>query len=472
MFEWYRRAEVCYAYISDVSLAESDHYVKESAFRRSKWFTRGWTLQELLAPQWVEFYDQNWEEIGTKSSLADLITSITGITHLFNFEDACIAQKMSWASRRETTRVEDQAYCLMGLFDVHMPLLYGEGRKAFLRLQLEILSKTDDESLFAWHDSSGNISGLLASTPEQFRYAGNIRRGTFDAKRPPHAMTNQGLRLELLLTSATEENQSTRMDFPLISSTEQMQRPSQHKSLLSPSFLAPLNCILASTDDKPHPGKDNFVALLLCKGIDVNESRAWFRRGQLEIFHLAMASGLQKAVIYTVPDFVTPIYRRPGTVLIRTPSAPEFQFSVSQQYASGNGARWKQNCNEGYMLYSLYEEEKLAALLFSDESSTRFALIFSSPAFIFWVDLVVDVGDLSLEQLLKNFVRSKDSRGGGERISRVLADGRLLSVSSKKEFQVGSYRYVIDITAGQGRRPRYPERNFSRLGRLTWQNQV
>jgi hypothetical protein len=223
MFQWYRRAEVCYAYISDVSMAEPYDEAQKS-FRWSKWFTRGWTLQELLAPQWMEFYDKNWEEIGTKSSLADLITSITGINHLFNFEDACVAQKMSWASRRETTRVEDQAYCLMGLFDVHMPLLYGEGRKAFLRLQLEILNKTDDESLFAWHDSTGNISG----TPR------GLRRGTFDAKRPPHAMTSQGLRLELFLTSATDEDQSTTMDFPWIPFPKLMQRSSNTNHFYRP----------------------------------------------------------------------------------------------------------------------------------------------------------------------------------------------------------------------------------------------
>jgi hypothetical protein len=124
MFDWYRNAQVCYAYLSDVSSASSSHHDLNSSFRNSKWFTRGWTLQELLAPHWIQFFDEEWTEIGTKSSLRELITSITGIEHLFNFNDASVAQKMCWASNRETTRLEDQAYCLMGLFGVKMPPLY------------------------------------------------------------------------------------------------------------------------------------------------------------------------------------------------------------------------------------------------------------------------------------------------------------------------------------------------------------
>ena len=152
MFQWYRDAEVCYAYLADVPEDTDDPCSPDSFFRKSKWFTRGWTLQELLAPSTVVFFNRGWIEIGTKSSLYDTIVSITGIKHLANFEEACVAQKMSWASRRETTRLEDMAYCLMGLFGVNMPPLYGEGENAFRRLQLEILNKMDDESLFAWKE--------------------------------------------------------------------------------------------------------------------------------------------------------------------------------------------------------------------------------------------------------------------------------------------------------------------------------
>lgn len=108
MFRWYRDAGICYAYLSDVS-GPLEKANNKDAFRFSKWFTRGWTLQELLAPDDLTFFDMNWQEIGTKEGLRDTIARVTGIRHLFNFEDASVAQKMSWASKRETTRIEDQA---------------------------------------------------------------------------------------------------------------------------------------------------------------------------------------------------------------------------------------------------------------------------------------------------------------------------------------------------------------------------
>jgi hypothetical protein len=172
-------------------------------------------LQELLAPRTVIFYDKAWQEIGTKTWMEQVISSITGISceHLRQFTKACIAQRMSWAAQRDTTREEDGAYCLMGLFNVHMPTLYGEGHKAFLRLQLEILAASDDESLFAWtassfiRNSSIRISplenlGLLAESPSWFAYSGNIVRTRFDDHRPPFLMTNKGIRLEVFATKS------------------------------------------------------------------------------------------------------------------------------------------------------------------------------------------------------------------------------------------------------------------------------
>ncbi|KUJ18739.1 HET-domain-containing protein [Mollisia scopiformis] len=178
MFKWYEGAQVCYAYLYDVTSSIDNLSNVYAEFRRSEWFTRGWTLQELLAPQCVEFYNRDWVEIGTKSSLAEMIKKITGINRLFNYELACVAQKMSWMARRETTREEDIAYCLMGLFGVNMPTLYGEGSKAFLRLQQEILSKSEDESIFAWEGPLGEFheSGLLAHSPKWFGDCAHRRR--------------------------------------------------------------------------------------------------------------------------------------------------------------------------------------------------------------------------------------------------------------------------------------------------------
>ncbi|KAH8665740.1 heterokaryon incompatibility protein-domain-containing protein [Tricladium varicosporioides] len=145
MFRWYQEAEKCYAYLADVPHHSSNQNssVIRPEFLHSRWFTRGWTLQELIAPLSVIFLDNEWQEIGTKPDLQEEISEITGIPGDFLLGDdlrhASIAQRMSWASKRETTRIEDLAYCLMGLFGIYMPMLYGEGERAFIRLQEEIL---------------------------------------------------------------------------------------------------------------------------------------------------------------------------------------------------------------------------------------------------------------------------------------------------------------------------------------------
>ncbi|KAF5368517.1 hypothetical protein D9758_002462 [Tetrapyrgos nigripes] len=153
MYGYYGDSEVCYVYLSDASSVEDPRDV-QSGFRKSRWFKRGWTLQELLSPRYVVFLGKDWEEIGTRWSLRDAISALTRIPSRV-FEDGdmtrySIAQKMSWAAFRETTRPEDQAYCLMGLFGVNMPPLYGEGPvNAFMRLQQEIIKVSDDRSIFA-----------------------------------------------------------------------------------------------------------------------------------------------------------------------------------------------------------------------------------------------------------------------------------------------------------------------------------
>ncbi|KAK3389567.1 hypothetical protein B0H63DRAFT_492468 [Podospora didyma] len=145
------KVQVCYAYLSDVDGTGSDdpgH--KSSSFRKSRWFTRGWTLQELLAPLEAVFLNRDWKEIGTRKSLGTIIAEVTGISAAA-LENPFVAQKMSWAALRKPTREEDRAYSLMGLFGVNMPLLYGEGsQKAFARLQREIMKQSTDDSIFAW----------------------------------------------------------------------------------------------------------------------------------------------------------------------------------------------------------------------------------------------------------------------------------------------------------------------------------
>jgi hypothetical protein len=104
---------------------------------------------------------------------------------------------MSWAARRQTTRVEDSAYCLLGLFEVNMPLLYGEGQKAFLRLQQEIIKQSDDQSIFAWCQDLENYAyqaGVLAQRASFFQYSSQVRR-LDDRPDHPYSITNLGLHM-------------------------------------------------------------------------------------------------------------------------------------------------------------------------------------------------------------------------------------------------------------------------------------
>ena len=154
MYKWYGLATVCYACLADVPTG-ADHQAEDSAFRKSKWFTRGWTLQELIAPDFLIFLSADWHELGNRADLAELLTEVTGVpSGLLVGDDApaeySVSTRMSWASSRKATRAEDEAYCLMGLFGVSMPTNYGEGRKAFVRLQYEIMQHDSDMSLFAF----------------------------------------------------------------------------------------------------------------------------------------------------------------------------------------------------------------------------------------------------------------------------------------------------------------------------------
>ena len=198
MFKWYEQSQVCYAYLSDVT-GSGIHGSRSDRIENSKWFTRGWTLQELLAPPTLIFLNQDWIDIGTKASLDYKLKEITGIFDIANYNDASVAQKMSWASARKTTRLEDEAYCLLGLFGVTMPLLYGEGSKAFMRLQLEILGQSSDESIFAWKGHN-TAPGLLADSPRLFTNARDTVPLTYFADRGTWGSTNKGFRIQLQCT--------------------------------------------------------------------------------------------------------------------------------------------------------------------------------------------------------------------------------------------------------------------------------
>ncbi|KAK3363996.1 beta transducin-like protein HET-D2Y [Lasiosphaeria hispida] len=150
MFRWYRNAAKCYVYLTDVSTCQQDadgNPSWELAFRKSRWFTRGWTLQELIAPTVLEFFSEDRKRLGDKTSLAQHIHNTTGIPlgalQAKALSDFSFDVRMSWIKNRSTTREEDKAYCLFGILNVQMRHLYGEGEdRAFERLREEI-SKHD-----------------------------------------------------------------------------------------------------------------------------------------------------------------------------------------------------------------------------------------------------------------------------------------------------------------------------------------
>ncbi|KAH8590366.1 heterokaryon incompatibility protein-domain-containing protein [Bisporella sp. PMI_857] len=226
MFQWYACSQVCYVWLADL---KADQPIK--SFTSCRWFSRGWTLQELIAPAVVEFYDKEWMFRGTKSELSDELRNATGIDRevldtgtIGVLSTIPLARRMSWASNRITTRQEDTAYCLLGIFGVNMPLLYGEGDKAFIRLQEEIIKESNDLSLFAWMapsdtdtnlklrnlslsteavppDTTQNYHGVLATSPAYFKEADEIvfrNDGLFD---DIYVMTNKGLQITTTLAS-------------------------------------------------------------------------------------------------------------------------------------------------------------------------------------------------------------------------------------------------------------------------------
>ena len=213
MFQWYRDAVVCYTWLADLPgidvLSPEDPH---SCFKDCRWFTRGWTLQELIAPGNLEFYDQEWTFRGTKVDLDVVVSGITKIdTKLLRnaelLHEVPLAQRMSWAANRHTTRVEDMAYCLLGIFDVNMPMLYGEGPKAFTRLQEEIIRQSNDLSLFAWRATATDQlhHGVFAGTPSEFRESDSINHINDTNTNPDFVTTNKGLRITVELQPTQNE---------------------------------------------------------------------------------------------------------------------------------------------------------------------------------------------------------------------------------------------------------------------------
>ncbi|KAI1351202.1 HET-domain-containing protein [Xylaria sp. FL0043] len=240
MFKWYSLSAICFAYLSDVRSPVHPGNNADSGWNRhlmkdSRWFTRGWTLQELVAPGIIYFFSYDWTVIGTRSDLSFIISTITAIEEKYldgsnNFRLASIATRMSWAASRQTSRIEDMAYSLLGIFDINMPLLYGEGEGAFIRLQEEILKVSTDQTIFAWRfvdeidwkqfRPHPNWVSVLAPSPICFFHSKSVEKapsGQLGAYLETWSMTNLGFTMHLPLLYTT----NSRRLFAVLQCTEQ-----------------------------------------------------------------------------------------------------------------------------------------------------------------------------------------------------------------------------------------------------------
>ncbi|KAF9473423.1 hypothetical protein BDN70DRAFT_843490 [Pholiota conissans] len=217
MFKWYQNSSICITY-----LAETESF---SDMVKDSWFTRGWTLQELLAPTFIKFYNRAWNQLTTSKNdkwdnsiqaQIELATSITKTELLtIHLAGVSFSRKMQWAARRRVTRTEDVAYSLMGLFDISMSIAYGEGgQRAFVRLIKEILSTSKYRTLdiFNWGgEYASDLSSLLPSSPKAYLER-DERLDISPILMEPLTLTHMGLRVPVLIlpTKVTESSIITR----------------------------------------------------------------------------------------------------------------------------------------------------------------------------------------------------------------------------------------------------------------------
>lgn len=207
MYRWYSLANICIVHLGQ-SLTVDD-------FERDPWFTRGWTLQELLAPPMIRFYGQDWNPIcaqvhkhGDKDNevITRAITRVTGIPeiHVRRFHPSCelVAEIMTWSATRKTTRIEDGAYALLGLFNISIPIAYGEGHRAFYRLMVALANECLTPSFFAWAGRHSDYSNALPASPACYARVGPDAQAigqSGDAGHPLYQVTKLGVVVNLLV---------------------------------------------------------------------------------------------------------------------------------------------------------------------------------------------------------------------------------------------------------------------------------
>lgn len=323
MYKWYQQAHMCFAYLEDVrstplETRKHGNDIEASGFIDSRWFTRGWTLQELLAPRNVEFFSRDWVSIGTKFGLRELLSTITQIDinalsgrsiHSFS-----VAEKMSWTARRQTTRVEDQAYCLLGIFNVNMPLMYGEGQYSFKRLQHEILRQREDHSIFLWSlPMQADTHGLPLLSTAPAGFSSRIRM--------KHYPSNEVA--EVRLTSLTRISRFSGQQFvrdrPKIFPDAIAPLASDPPAITNRGLSISLNVMELQTRQPSEMGtkwawtfytmEDRFVCIRLVQR-QVDNGIVHFRVGDIQ---LVATSEIQSASLQTLYLALDPIATEPGS---------------------------------------------------------------------------------------------------------------------------------------------------------------
>ncbi|KAF9071595.1 hypothetical protein BDP27DRAFT_1418945 [Rhodocollybia butyracea] len=427
MYRYYREATVCYAYLAD----------------------RGWTLQELLAPRIVVFFASDWKAIGAKASLHTAITEITGIpSNVLLMSDPgeiSVAQRMSWAAGRETTRVEDRTYSLMGLFGVFMPTIYGEGTHAFTRLQEEILKVSDDQTIFAWKSEpearSVDFSGILATSPDDFAESGEFEQFNWTNNRQPYSMTNLGLQIRLPL-------------IPII-------HPGVDRAIHRGAVRAIQPRLAVRRrhyrDGAPLPPPE-FLALLNARRQGTSEHLAIYVKSQMSSIILDQCGKIEGS-----PQELFFKERVPsGFESINQDSPYRISFLIPPAEITIKNC-YPPKCADAIIFQTFFlDPQSSAALLFRvDQSDQVFVVMVGIHNSNIWLDVVIDLEQNKAVDL-KGIHDSYYDDNGQHRIleknldktSKFLADNQVISVEAR--YRLGrpdDYAYMVDIRILDGTHP-------------------
>jgi hypothetical protein len=447
MFRWYRDATECYAYLEDVKPCEENY-----GFANSRWFTRGWTLQELIAPSNVLFFDHYWNEIGSRASLSRTIERLTRIPFAVlmgeSLEKYSVAQIMSWAAGRETTKIEDRAYALLGLFGVFMPMIYGEGEMAFRRLQLEIMKTKTDHSLFVWR-AKGFDTGPLARSPDEFARCGNIRHHA-DNKEIAFEMTNLGLRITLPITGRI------------------LALGGHHR-------FAYLSC----DEDVPDPGCEKLPIGIWLSEVekDGKPTGQYFRTQSTEIY-------INHAHAKQVPKS-TPLYIIDRDIHnLNRPDMRRRQFNAlsclfdyeslhNEEYILEGKSIWSEGQNSIWLFENFRIRAELGitwpwVLFFRHKERTeRFWVALSMVNGRIWSAIETNVSDSDTPYSILKYQpplladRRHDRWGVFDRVSKVLPSGRILKLVIKRGMVSGRLGFLANISVGDEKQNVYGTQDWA-----------